>query len=75
MTPQKPKKQPSPYIRFTSVAVQMGVTIWLGKILGNWLDQKYNKSFWESTITLLAVFLAMYQVIAQVLKISKDNDD
>lgn len=70
---QKPKKQLNPYLRFTSVAFQMGLTIYLGNLLGKWLDSKYDKTFWESVVTLLAVFVAMYQVISQVLKISKDK--
>ena len=52
----------------------MGATIYLGNLLGNWLDSKYNQTFWENTITLVAVFLSMYMVIAQVLKLSKEND-
>lgn len=52
----------------------MGGTIWLGNVLGEWLDAKYNKDFLENTITLFAVFAAMYLVISQVLKMSKDND-
>lgn len=71
---QKPKKQPSPYLRFTATAFQMGATIWLGNLLGEWLDKKYNTTYWENVITLIAVFAAMYLVISQVLKISKDND-
>lgn len=71
----KPKKQPNPYIRFTSVAFQMGATIYLGNVLGKWLDLKYNTTFWESIITLFAVFVSMYLVISQVLKLSKDNKD
>ncbi|AEH00913.1 AtpZ/AtpI family protein [Lacinutrix sp. 5H-3-7-4] len=71
---RKPKKQLSPYIRFTTVAFQMGAIIWLGNLLGEWLDTKYQTTYWENTITLLAVFSAMYLVISQVLKISKDND-
>ena len=71
---REPKKQPNPYLRFTSVAFQMGGTIWLGNVLGEWLDAKYNKDFLENTITLFAVFAAMYLVISQVLKMSKDND-
>ncbi|WP_452603037.1 AtpZ/AtpI family protein [Pontimicrobium sp. MEBiC06410] len=71
---QKPKKQPSPYLRFTTVAFQMGATIYLGNLLGSWLDEKYNLEIWEKIITLFAVFAAMYLVISQVLKISKDND-
>ncbi|MEC3906331.1 AtpZ/AtpI family protein [Tamlana sp. 2201CG12-4] len=68
------KKQLNPYIRFTSVAFQMGATIYLGNLIGKWLDNKYDRDFWESIITLLAVFLAIYQVISQVIKISKNND-
>ncbi len=71
---QKPAKQLNPYLRFTSVAFQMGATIYLGNLLGKWLDTKYDKDFWESIITLFAVFLAIYQVISQVIKISKNND-
>ncbi len=64
---------PSKYVRFTSVAIQMGLTIWLGNLLGQWLDTKYDKTFWESTVTLIAVFIAMYMVIAQVIKVSKEE--
>lgn len=71
---QKQGKQLNPYIRFTSVAFQMGATIYLGNLLGKWLDVKYNKDFWESIVTLFSVFLAIYQVISQVIKISKHND-
>ncbi|WP_397364239.1 AtpZ/AtpI family protein [Olleya sp. R77988] len=70
---QKPKKQPSPYLRFTSVAFQMGGTIWLGNLLGAWLDTKYQTIYWENIVTLLAVFASMYLVISQVLKMSKDK--
>jgi len=74
--PQQPKKEKSPnkYIRFTSVAFTMGATIFLGNLLGKWLDSKYGKEFWESTITLLAIFISIYMVIAQVIKVSKEND-
>ena len=71
---KKPKKRPSPYLRFTSVAFQMGGTIWLGNMLGEWIDTKYQTTYWENIITLFAVFTAMYLVISQVLKMSKDNE-
>ncbi|TXE19065.1 AtpZ/AtpI family protein [Psychroserpens burtonensis] len=71
---QKKGKSPSKYLRFTSAAFQMGATIWLGNLLGNWLDSKFDKDFWESTVTLLSVFMAMYIVIAQVIKVSKEDD-
>ncbi len=51
----------------------MGGTIFLGHYLGQWLDAKFNKEFWESTVTLISVFIAMYLVIAQVIKVSKED--
>ncbi|WP_052466994.1 AtpZ/AtpI family protein [Psychroserpens damuponensis] len=71
---QKKGKSPSKFLRFTSVAFQMGATIWLGNLLGKWLDTKYNQEFWESTVTLLSVFISMYLVISQVIKVSKQDD-
>lgn len=70
----KANKGPNKFIRFTSIAFQMGGTIFLGNYLGQWLDSKYNKDFWETTITLLSVFISMYLVISQVIKVSKEDD-
>lgn len=53
----------------------MGATIYLGNVFGKWLDINYNTSFWESLITLFAVFFSIYIVISQVLKLSKENKD
>lgn len=52
----------------------MGGTIFLGNYLGKWLDVKYDKDFWETTITLFSVFASMYLVISQVIKVSKEDD-
>jgi len=65
---------PNKFLRFTSTAFQMGGTIWLGNALGAWLDNKYQTTYLENTITLLAVFISMYLVISQVLKMSKDKE-
>ncbi|MDH7913683.1 AtpZ/AtpI family protein [Winogradskyella sp. SYSU M77433] len=70
----KPNNKPNKFLRFTSVAFQMGGTIFLGNYLGQWLDEKYDKDFWESTVTLISVFISMYLVISQVIKVSKDDD-
>ena len=50
----------------------MGLTIFLGNVLGAWLDEKFSTSFLENTITILAVFLSMYLVILRVNKINKE---
>lgn len=52
----------------------MGATIFLGNLLGVWLDQKFGTTYLENMVTLFAVFLAMYFVISQVIKTSKEND-
>jgi len=70
---KKPFK-PNKFVRFTSAGLQIGVTIWLGNEIGKWLDTRYNKTFFESTVTLFSVFVAIYLVIVQVMKISKEND-
>ena len=78
MEEKKPKTQkdkaPSKFIRFTGTAFQMGGTIFLGNYFGKWLDGKYSTDYWETTITLFSVFAAMYLVISQVIKLSKDDD-
>ncbi len=53
----------------------MMVIIYLGSLLGEWLDGKYpNENEWYTKIcTLVAVFLAMASVIIQVIKISNNK--
>ncbi|MFV0541907.1 MAG: AtpZ/AtpI family protein [Aestuariibaculum sp.] len=76
MVQKKPKRTANQYIRFTSMALQMGITIYLGSELGKWLDIKFGNTnqLYYKIVTLLAVFLAMFSVIRQVLKLTdKDN--
>lgn len=68
------EKQKSPLNKGLSLAgagIQMGLTIYLFNWLGSWLDEKYDKTFWETSLTLFGVFAAIYFVIKQVQKISK----
>ena len=56
----------------------MGLTIYLGSKLGEWLDVKFENAnqLYYKIVTLLAVFLAMFSVIRQVLNITnKDHND
>lgn len=71
-----PKKQLNKYVRFSGIAIQMGLTIYLGSLLGKWLDTKFpnDSELYTKIVTLLAVFGAMYSVIRQVSKLSNDND-
>ncbi|WP_238527937.1 AtpZ/AtpI family protein [Aquimarina agarivorans] len=58
---------------FTGIGIQMGALIYGGSQLGIWLDTKnnYTEPFYETWITLVAVFLAIAGVIIQVIKFSK----
>ncbi len=70
------KKNPlNKYIRFTGIALQMGLTIYLGSLLGEWLDQKHpnDSELYTKICTLAAVFGAIYSVIRQVIKITDNN--
>lgn len=73
---KKPTKNSKPlkkYARFSGIALQMGLTIYLGSKLGEWLDEKYltENQLYTKICTLVAVFLAMLSVIVQVTKLSK----
>ncbi len=66
-------KRLSPYLKFTTLALQMGLTIYLGSELGDWLDFKFSTTFCKPSVTLFSVFLAIYMVINQVTKISNNS--
>lgn len=53
----------------------MGLTIYLGSLLGEWLDQKYpnDNQLYTKICTLVAVFGAMLSVIIQVTKLTQDD--
>ena len=72
--PKKPSVA-SKWLIFTSIPFQMGATIYVFFRIGGWLDKKYliyeNKK--KKSVTLLGIFLAMYQVISQVNKLNKNG--
>ena len=70
------KNQLNKYIRFTGIAFQMGATIYLGSLLGGWLDGEFpnENELYTKIVILLAVFGAMFSVIRQVTKMSNQDD-
>jgi len=72
---KKPKKQLNQYLKFTSIAIQMGLTIYLGSKFGEWLDIKFdnNNQLYYKIVTLISVFIAVGSVIFQVLKITNKD--
>ena len=75
MTKKTNKKPLSKYLRFTSIAVQMGLTIYLGSKLGEWLDSYFfnENQLYYKICTLFAVFGAMFSIIRQVIKITNND--
>jgi len=63
------------WIVFTTIPFQMGITIYLFYRIGNWIDKKYLivNDWGTKSVTLLGIFLAMYQVISQVNKLNKNG--
>ena len=53
------------------MALQMGLTIYLGNALGKWLDKTYDLGFAETALTLLSIAASMYLMIRQVTHINK----
>ncbi len=75
MSQQRPPKKEGSYLgnaaKLSGAGIQMGLTIYLGNLLGSWLDNRFDVNYWEITITLAAIFLAMYALIKQVNTINK----
>jgi len=67
---EEKQKQLKAYIGYSGMAIQMGVTIYLGSYLGKYLDGEYpNPSqYFTKGITLFAVFISMYLVISKVVR-------
>ena len=68
----KGKKEVKYWLSLTGIAVQMGVIIYLGASLGQWLDLKYQneKNTYTIILTLFAVAISMYLVIQQTKKLN-----
>ena len=64
------KKPLNKALQLSGAGLQMGLTIYLGFLLGKWLDTKFETSFLTEIITLVAIFLSMYSLIKQANKIN-----
>lgn len=75
MPQQKPPKKTDSGLttaaKLSGIGIQMGLTIYLGNLLGAWLDQKFNTEFLEVAVTLFAIFASLYAVVRQVNTLNK----
>jgi hypothetical protein len=70
MKKDKKKKPLNKGLRLAGAGMQMGLTIYLGFLLGEWLDIKFETSYLTETITLFAIFVSMYSLIKQANNIN-----
>ncbi|RCS28474.1 hypothetical protein DUT90_00340 [Polaribacter sp. WD7] len=64
------KKPLNKALQLSGAGLQMGVTIYLGFLLGEWLDKLFETTFLTQTVTLISVFLAIYYLIKQANRIN-----
>ncbi|MDH5474454.1 MAG: AtpZ/AtpI family protein [Cyclobacteriaceae bacterium] len=66
----KKQKSYNDFAKYSGLAIQMGVTIYLGNLLGNYIDENSGNTsaLYTKIVTLLSVFLSIYLVINQVIK-------
>jgi ATP synthase protein I len=69
------KKQRNKWLSLINIPIQMGAIIFVFAFVGKWLDEKYPnpKEIYTKSITILGVFLAMYNVYRQVKDIGNSE--
>lgn len=71
---QNQKKPNNKWLVFMNIPIQMGIIIGAFTYLGMWLDEKYtNSSVFTIILSLLSVFIALYNVINQVKNLNKEE--
>ncbi|RZK12636.1 MAG: AtpZ/AtpI family protein [Flavobacterium sp.] len=61
------------WLAFINIPIQMGVIIFAFTYLGMWLDEKYtDSSIFTIILSLVSVFIALYNVIRQVKNLNKE---
>ncbi|WP_428223823.1 AtpZ/AtpI family protein [Flavobacterium sp.] len=67
------KSKTNKWLALVTIPSQMGVTIFLFFKLGQWLDTSYPNSvfYYDKVLTLVGVFVALYNVIKQVNQINE----
>jgi len=70
------KNQLHKYLALTGIAIQMGITIYLGAYFGKKLDSYFesNKTY-TLILTLLALLISLWSVLAQLKKINDKYDE
>lgn len=68
------KKSTSKWLAMMNIPFQMGIIIFSFTYLGMWLDEKYtNSSVFTIVLSLLSVFISLYNIIRQVKNLNKEE--
>jgi F0F1-type ATP synthase assembly protein I len=69
------KKQNNKWLALINIPIQMGIVIFVFSYFGKWLDIHYGNSSrtYTKIVTLIGVFLALYNVIRQVNQMNKND--
>lgn len=69
------QKQPNKWLALVNIPFQMGLIIFAFSWLGSWLDEKYasKNGLYVKILTLIGVFVALYNVIRQVNDLNKSK--
>lgn len=70
------KKQRNKWIALINIPIQMGMIIFVFSYAGHWLDDKYPNpnNVYTKVVTLVGVFLALYNVYRQVNELGKSEE-
>ena len=76
MNQDKKKKPHNKWLIFLNIPFQMGIIIFAGVFLGNFLDEKFNANpVFIIICSLMAIFISFYSIFRNLKKIqSIDND-
>ena len=70
------KNQFNKWLVLINIPIQMGIVIFVFSYFGKWLDKQYGDSSntFTKIVTLIGVFLALYNVIRQVNQMNKNDN-
>jgi len=70
-------KQSKKFLVLTGIAIQMGVTVFLGAYLGKYLDMKYSfsKKWFTMLFTILSIGISIYFLLRQLKRINEKDHE
>lgn len=69
------KNQFNKWLALINIPIQMGIVIFVFSYFGKWFDQTYNytTNSYTKALTIIGVFIALYNVIRQVNQLNKND--